>query len=132
MKKIEYALIAMLALTLVFASCKKEKEKYLTPENTTGVFVKAFCTADFATMYDCTASNNRIIIQTIENQMNKKQDQLKKMKDNEVVINKIECKMQNDSVAECVCSYTLNKNPRKDLYMLKKIDARWVVDMRVN
>lgn len=122
----------MLALSLVFVSCKKEKQKYLTPENTTEIFVKAFCTADFATMYDCTASNNRIIIQTIENQLNKKQDQLKKMKDNDVVISKIDCKMQNDSVAECVCSYTLNKTPRKDLYMLKKIDSKWVVDLRVN
>jgi len=132
MKKIRIILPLVLAVTLLCISCKSEKKKYQTPEGTTEIFVNAFCTADFATMYDCTAANNRIIIQQIEKQMNKHKDKLKEIQDNKVEINNIECKMQNDSVAECVCSYTLNKNPRKDLYMLKKIDGKWLVDMRVN
>ena len=122
----------LMAALFVLGGCKGETNQYLTPESTTEVFVNAFCTADFETMYDCTAENNRVIIQQIEKQMNMQKEQLKKIKENKVEISKVECKMQNDSVAECVCHYKLNGTPKKNVYMLNKKDSKWLVNLRLN
>ncbi len=114
---------------LVVVSCNSGKKQSETPEAASSTFIKAFYTCDYDALYQCTVKSNRPLIQQMQKQMNDNKEKFEQAKHNEVEIQNITCVMQNDSLAECVCQFLFNKNPRKMTYDLRHEDEKWVVDL---
>ena len=125
MKQYRFLFIVLLA-TLSLISCKS-MEKADTPEEVTKAFVTAFTTADFNNMYKYTRSNNKPIIQQLEKTTDEAQRE--RMKNVKVEFQKVTCKMESDSLAECNCQYTKDGAPRNVDCCLCKEEGKWVVDL---
>lgn len=130
--KITRLIFLFLLSACTLFSCNFSKKNAETPENATTTFINAFYTGDFDELYNCTAKNNRPIIQQMQKTMNGNKEKLEQIRKNEVEIQDVQCTMQNDSVAECTCRFLFNKSPRKVTHNLRHENERWVVDLTIN
>lgn len=128
MKNIKILLILILPI-LLLTSCKSNVKKE-TPEDVTKKFVTAFYMGDFNDMYKYSMSSNKVIVQQLEKSTT--ESDRDRMKKQVVEFQKVNAKLQNDSVAECNCYYTIDGNQRNTLIYLRMEDGKWLVDMKIN
>lgn len=120
-KSVTLLLIGILFLSF---SCQN-KQKENTPESVTENFVKAFSTGDFPKMFQYSTKKSDILIKDMQTRKNSEEIEQIKSRTIEIIGTTVE--NQTDSTATCVCEFTINKEPKKQIWEVKKENGEWRV-----
>jgi len=131
MRKLKIVVLVVLVAVAAVA-CKSKTSVYKSPEKVTESFVKAFATADFENMYKYSVPANAVIIRNMQKTMRNYPEQMEKLQNNVVEVQKVSCNQINDSLAVCKCDFKMEDGDHNVEFRVKKMREKWLVDMSEN
>ena len=118
----------MVCACLMMGSCQNSKKKN-SPEAVTESFLKAFYTADFTHMYQCTTKKSQVMIKALQEGMKDRTEQLETMRKRKIEFIETKIVTQTDSTAVCSSTFKLDGEEKHAEWELLRENDEWRVTM---
>lgn len=132
--------IRITTTTILFLICftgcsnKKININYRNPKSVALAFTKGIMTMDIATAKRAGTDDTKAVLNLLEVLLEnlpaaEKEQLISSMQDNLNYLKKASCEIEGDQ-AKCTTCCDQIGQPQEDLLLLKKVDKKWLVDMK--